>query len=39
MSRWISKDGRRSFIHDALVLVGNQFAVMAIGAISGMGGE
>ncbi len=36
MSRWISKDGRRSFIHDALVLVGNQFAVMAIGAISGV---
>lgn len=28
--------GRRSFIHDALILVGNQFVVMAIGMVSGV---
>ena len=36
MSLWLPKARRRSFIHDALVLVGNQFTVMAIGAVTGI---
>jgi len=36
MSGWKSRDGRRPFIHDALLLVGNQFVVMAIGVLGGV---
>jgi len=36
MSRWRSADGRRSFLHDAAILVGNQFVVMGIGVLGGV---
>lgn len=36
MSESTAHTGRRSFVHDALVLVGNQFTVMAIGVITGV---
>jgi O-antigen/teichoic acid export membrane protein len=36
MSTWRSSQGRRSFTHDALVLVGNRFTVMAIGMVTGV---
>ncbi len=36
MNRSSEQAGRRSFIHDALVLIGNQFTVMAVGVITGV---
>lgn len=36
MKTVFSKPGKRSFVHDALVLIGNQFTVMAIGVITGV---
>lgn len=36
MSHPTTPDGRRSFTHDALVLLGNRFAVMAVSMITGV---
>ena len=36
MNRWHRRDGRRSFLHDAAILVGNQFVVMGIGMLGGV---